>query len=124
MQSLRNSRISCTDRVLLSRHQEALCLGSEYRASALQTTAGGKDSSKNCQWHTKAVVPISLVCHFHSFIFKRCQIKNGCITEGRRQLFDHVQSGMRFPSHLNTAGCSETFAVACLHAEGSDAEHP
>lgn len=61
--------------------QEALCLGSEFRASALQTTTGSKDSSENWQWHTKAVAHISLVCHFHSFVFKRCQIKNGCITD-------------------------------------------
>lgn len=36
---------------------------------------------------------------------------------GHGQLFHHVHCGMRFSSHLNTAGCSETFAVACLHAE-------
>lgn len=104
---------------------EALCLGSEFRASALQTTTGSKDSSENWQWHTKAVVHISVVCHFHGFVSKRCQIKNGCTTDqDHGQLFDHVQSGTRFSSHLHTAGCSEIFAVLCLHAEGSDAEHP
>lgn len=103
---------------------EALCLGSEFRASALQTTTGSKDSSENWQWHTKAVVHISVVCHFHGFASKRCQIKNGCTTDqDHGQLFDHVQSGTRFSSHLHTAGCSEIFAVLCLHAEGSDAEY-
>lgn len=44
--------------------QETLPWLRAQRASALQTTTGSKDSSKNWQWHTKAVVHILLDMSF------------------------------------------------------------
>lgn len=42
------------------RGQEGLCPGSGHRVSAAQTKTDVKYSSKNWQWHKKAVVHISL----------------------------------------------------------------
>lgn len=55
-------------------NQGAVCLGSEYRASAVQTTTGSKDSPKNWQWHTKAVVHTSLDTSFPQLCIQKVPI--------------------------------------------------
>lgn len=62
-----------------------------------------------------------LVCHFCSFVSKRCQIRNGCVTDhDMGTVLLHVGSGeISFPfKHC----C--LLRNLCLHTEGSDAEQP